>query len=80
MLYWLTSIASLIGVYLNIKKKVACFWIWAVTNAIWTFVDIKHGINAQAALQAVYFMLAIYGICQWSKGFPSKLKDKKNET
>ena len=67
MLYWITSIASLIGVYLNIKKHVACFWIWSVTNAIWAYVDLKHEIYPQAALQSVYFLLAVYGICTWSR-------------
>lgn len=66
MLYWLISILALIGVWLNIKKRVACFWIWSFTNAVWTYVDFKHGIYAQAALQAVYFLLAIYGIYKWS--------------
>ena len=66
MLYWLTSIASLFGVWLNIQKHVACFWIWAFTNAIWVYGDIQHGIHAQAALQFVYFLLSIYGIWKWS--------------
>ena len=65
-LYWLTSIAALIGVWLNIKKHVACFWIWAATNAIWAYVDFIHGIPAQAALQVVYCALSIYGIRKWS--------------
>jgi len=65
MLYWLTSIAALVGVWLNIKKHVSCFYIWAVTNVIWTYADFSHGIYSQATLQAVYFMLAIYGIHKW---------------
>lgn len=66
MLYWITSLASLFGVWLNIKKHVACFWIWAFTNATWTYVDLKHEIYPQAALQAAYFVLALYGIGKWS--------------
>ena len=63
--YWLTSLAALVGVWLNIKKQVACFWIWAVTNAVWVYADVAHGIYPQAALQAIYFGLAIYGIWKW---------------
>ena len=73
MLYWLTSIAALIGVWLNIKRNVVCFWIWMCTNAIWTYADIEHGILPQAALQFVYFLLSLYGIWKWSschKGKP----------
>jgi len=87
-LYWIISIASLIGVWLNIHKNANCFVIWTGTNAVWTYVDIKHEIYPQAALQAVYFLLAIYGLCQWSKGSCSitsntrkgRTDDSKNST
>ena len=65
--YWLTSLAALIGVWLNIQRRVACFWIWMVTNAVWVVADIRHEIYPQAALQSVYFLLSIYGIWRWSK-------------
>ena len=63
---WLTSLAALLGVWLNIHGSVSCFWIWSVTNAVWTLVDLHYGIYAQAALQAVYFLLSLYGIWKWS--------------
>ena len=66
LLYWLTAVAALIGVWLNIRKHVASFWIWAFTNATWACVDYQHGIYPQAALQAVYFMLSLYGIWKWT--------------
>ena len=77
MLYWMTSFASLFGVWLNIKKRVACFWIWALTNAVWTYADLEHGIYPQAALQAAYFLLALYGILKWSTRSRSKGKEKQ---
>lgn len=46
-------------------KRVACFWIWAGTNATWAAVDLHHGLPAQAALQTIYFALSIYGIWAW---------------
>ncbi len=66
-LYWVTAIASLAGVVLNIRHHVACFWIWAATNAIWTVADWRAGLPQQAVVQAVYFGLSLYGIRQWSK-------------
>ena len=62
MLYWITSIASLIGVY------------WSGTHAVWTHVDLKHAIYPQAALQSIYFLMAVYGICTWSR---CRIKSKK---
>ena len=78
MIYWATSIAALMGVWLNIQKRVASFWIWSLTNAVWAYADYTHGLHAQAVLQAVYFGLSIYGIWRWStqdeKGNPHVTK------
>lgn len=62
---WLTAILSLTGVVLNIRKRRECFYLWAVSNSIWCCIDLYHGIYAQAALMAVYFGLAIWGIVAW---------------
>ncbi len=80
MLYWVTSLASLIGVWINIKKNVACFWIWGFTNATWTYVDFSHEIYPQVALQAACFLLACYGIGKWSANFRSKRKHQSSPT
>lgn len=68
-LYWLTAAAALLGVWLNIYGRRACFAIWALTNAVWAVVDFAHGIYAQGVLMSVYFALSIYGLWRWGK-FP----------
>jgi hypothetical protein len=65
MTMWLLTVLSLIGVVLNIKKKRSCFVIWAFTNASWAVIDYQAGLHAQAALFAVYFCLAIWGLVEW---------------
>jgi nicotinamide riboside transporter PnuC len=65
---WALTAASILGVWLNIKKRKACFAIWAVTNFSWMIVDFCHGLYAQSALFAIYFCLAVYGLCEWRKG------------
>ena len=72
-LYWFTAFASLLGVWLNIKRNVACFYIWTATNGIWAVADATHGLLPQAALQLAYLALAIYGIVKWSR----RKKDKE---
>ena len=64
---WILTGLSILGVILNIKKKRICFWIWAFTNAAWMVVDLLMGIYSQAALFAIYFILAIWGILEWKK-------------
>jgi nicotinamide riboside transporter PnuC len=64
---WGIAFLSLAGVVLNIRKRRECFFIWAFTNLSWAAVDVYHGIYSQAALQSVYFILAIWGIREWRK-------------
>lgn len=61
------TIASLVGVVLNIRQNRACFYIWSVTNAAWAVIDWHKGIPAQAALFAIYFGLSIWGIIEWKR-------------
>ena len=70
MLYWLMAVLSLLGVVLNIHGYRVCFVLWAITNATWAVADYRHGLPQQAALQAVYFVLSIYGIAHWSRAAP----------
>lgn len=65
MLYWVTSVASLVGVVLNIHGRRAAFAIWLCTNAIWAAADLHHGLPQQAALQTVYCGLSVYGLWRW---------------
>ena len=67
MIYWLTSLAALLGVWLNIHGRASCFLIWMGTNAIWAVADWQHGLPAQSALQAVYWGLSVYGYITWRR-------------
>lgn len=64
---WFTVILSLVGVVLNILKRRECFYVWAVTNAAWTAIDVSHQVWSQAVLQFIYFLLAIWGLMAWKK-------------
>lgn len=66
MISWLVSCLSLLGVVLNIHKRVAAFWIWTGTNAYWAVTDFHAELYAQGMLMLIYFGLSIYGICRWS--------------
>jgi hypothetical protein len=64
---WLVTIASLIGVVANIKKKQWCFLVWFFTNSTWCIYDFLIGAMAQSALFGVYVILAVYGLWEWRK-------------
>jgi len=61
------TLLALIGVVLNIKKKISCFYIWFFTNASWACVDFSKGIPAQGVLFTIYTLLAVYGVYEWRK-------------
>lgn len=69
---WFLTAFSLLGVVLNIKRKKFCFIIWGVTNATWAIIDYQAGLIAQAALFAIYFCLAIWGLIEWGRATTSK--------
>lgn len=73
-LMWIVTIASLVGVVLNIKKKRLCFIVWLCTNSLWCIYDFYIKSYAQSLLFLIYVGLAIYGIYEWRVS-----KDKKNE-
>ncbi len=64
---WLITVAAIVGVIANIKKKRWCFFVWTVTNGLWMVVNIIIGLYSAAFLFGVYFVLAIWGIIEWSK-------------
>lgn len=66
------TILALVGVVLNIKKRVECFYIWFVTNSSWAVIDFYKDIPAQGILFTIYTGLAIYGILEWRKKDESK--------
>lgn len=64
---WAVVVFSIIGVVLNIYKIRWCFVIWGVTNFSWMIIDFYHGVYSQAFLFMIYFILALYGLYQWSR-------------
>ncbi len=64
---WVVTVISLVAVILNIKKKIVCFYLFAVANMAWAIIDYREGLIAQSVLFAIYFVLSIYGLYEWRK-------------
>ena len=62
---WIAAAVSLIGVVLNIRHDRRCFIVWGITNATWVIVDAQAGVWSQAALQALYCGLSVWGWRHW---------------
>lgn len=64
---WGTTMLCLLGTVLNVKKSVACFYLWTVGNILWLAFDLMQGLYSRAVLDTVQLVLAIWGIRCWSK-------------
>lgn len=64
---WLLTVASLVGVVLNIRKDWRGYGIWLITNAGWGIYDAFLGAYAQATLFGIYFLLSVWGIYEWKR-------------
>jgi nicotinamide riboside transporter PnuC len=69
---WIATSLSLTGIYLNARKKIACWPIWSVANVFW----IIHlwGDWASVSLWLFYTCFNVYGYFSWKKD-----KIEKNE-
>lgn len=63
---WITTVLALIGTFLNVKKINLCFWFWIASNTLWFIFDIYNGLWSRAILDAVQWVLALWGIVEWN--------------
>ena len=67
MITWIITIGSLIGTWLNAKKKRFCFIIWIVCNIAWMIYDITYITYSRAVLDIVQTAFSVYGFIEWGK-------------
>lgn len=67
---WFTTALCLLGTVLNVKKMVACFYLWTVGNVMWLAFDLMQGLYSRAVLDTVQLILALWGIKCWSRHPP----------
>lgn len=66
-LMWAVTIICLAGNALNVKKNVACFYVWMLGNICWLIYDIATGLYSRAALDFVQTGFAVWGIIEWTR-------------
>ena len=69
---WIVTTLCLAGTALNVKKNVACFYLWAVGNIMWLAIDICLGLTSRALLDLVQLIFAVWGIYEWRNKSESK--------
>ncbi|MDR0724176.1 MAG: nicotinamide mononucleotide transporter family protein [Endomicrobium sp.] len=64
---WIIAIISITGTFFNIKKKVLCFYLWAVVEVLCFMLDIQNKQYGRAFLDMFGFSMNIYGIITWTR-------------
>lgn len=64
---WILAGVSLFGSFLNAKKKIACFYIWAVGEVFWLTLDITKDTFGRAFLDLTQLCFALYGAYEWRR-------------
>lgn len=67
---WVLTALSLVGTVLNVKKRIACFYLWTVVNIAWVFVDFRQELYARSVLDGVHLAFAVWGIWDWTRRPP----------
>ena len=74
---WLFTAISLTGTFLNVRKNILCFYLWAVGNIAWLAFDIASGLFSRAVLDVVHLAFAIWGIYAWRREHPTQNKPQE---
>ena len=74
---WIITAISLTGTFLNVRKNIRCFYLWAVGNIAWLAFDIASGLFSRAVLDVVHLAFAIWGIYAWRREPPTQIKPQE---
>ena len=61
------TIAAIIGVILNNRLRIECFYIRIISNALFAGIHLSAGIYSLLIRDLIFILLAIEGIHKWTK-------------
>ncbi len=64
---WIIAIISIAGSFLNVRKNVISFYLWALTEVMCFVIDVKNAQFGRAFLDTFSFCMNIYGIISWGR-------------
>jgi nicotinamide riboside transporter PnuC len=67
ILAWVAFVFAVLGAYLAAKKKASCWWVWLVTNILWSIYAYQTKQWPILLTEIVFVVSNIYGIICWKK-------------
>ena len=75
---WSATFVALVGVYLNNRRRRACFVVWLISNAMTLGIHVAIGMWSLAARDVSFFVLAIHGWMLWGRNAESEADHEGN--
>ncbi len=74
----ITSVLSIAGMYLTVKRAIEQWWFWMIVNGLSALMWIKIALEGEkvfstVTMWSVYFLLAIYFLITWKKEIKSSI-------
>ncbi len=79
MIEVLSTMAGLVaigGVVLNNYRRIGCFYLWLISNALCAGIHVYTGLWSMAVRDVVFFGLAVHGLWTWQKNQKAKGKNQ----
>jgi nicotinamide mononucleotide transporter len=63
----LTTVLSLIALFMTGRKLLECWWVWIVVNLIYIGLYLYKGLALTAVLYAIFAALSVVGLLNWRR-------------
>ncbi len=60
-------IFAVLGVLLNNRRIIYCFYVWLISNSISAYIHLDSNLYSLFIRDIIFFVLAIEGIYKWRK-------------
>ncbi len=68
-----TSVLSVAGTFLMIQKRLECWYVWLLADAVLTGIYVQKGVKFVAVEYAIYCLMAVYGLRNWNRVYRQQL-------
>ena len=76
---WTATIVAILGVWLNNRRRRACFVLWLVSNGITFGIHAWAGMWSLAVRDLAFFVLAVHGWWLWGPNSKREISNENSE-
>lgn len=67
MISYVAAFFSLVGIWLNIKKRATCWYFFMISDSLWFTYSLHTSQWSLTIVHVCFMMVNIYGLVTWSK-------------